>query len=139
MTYGYLARGFYGLRRRLFRLLGRCWYSDAMGLQWLERLFDRHTREKARRSRHPLIVDGHSSQANYPRKGAVGASYENPVVWTCDACGLSTSIDRIECHRNGENSPWQRQAGRYKRFSTKYRAYGRRLFWKKRSVIEANG
>ena len=40
------------------------WSSDAMGLQWLERLFDRHTREKARRSRRLLIVDGHSSHVN---------------------------------------------------------------------------
>src|SRR5450432_2638118 len=40
------------------------WSCDSLGLQWLEKVFDRHTKEKARRSRRLLIVDGHSSHVN---------------------------------------------------------------------------
>jgi DDE superfamily endonuclease len=40
------------------------WSNDSLGLQWLERVFDRHTREKAGRGRRLLIVDGHSSHVN---------------------------------------------------------------------------
>jgi hypothetical protein len=40
------------------------WSCDTIGLQWLERVFDRHTCKKAGRSRRLLIVDGHSSHVN---------------------------------------------------------------------------
>ena len=37
------------------------WSNDDLGLEWLEQVFDRHTKEKARRSWRLLIVDGHRS------------------------------------------------------------------------------
>jgi hypothetical protein len=40
------------------------WSCDALGLQWLEKVFDRHTKAKAGRGRRLLIVDGHSSHIN---------------------------------------------------------------------------
>ena len=40
------------------------WTSNSLGLQWLIGLFDRHTKEKAGRSRRLLIIDGHSSHVN---------------------------------------------------------------------------
>jgi DDE superfamily endonuclease len=40
------------------------WSCDNLGLQWLEKVFDKHTRAKAGRSRRLLIVDGHSSHVN---------------------------------------------------------------------------
>ena len=40
------------------------WSSDAYGLAWLNKVFDPHTRTKAKRSRRLLIVDGHSSHVN---------------------------------------------------------------------------
>jgi DDE superfamily endonuclease len=40
------------------------WSCDALGLQWLEKIFDKHTKEKAGRGRRLLIVDGHSSHVN---------------------------------------------------------------------------
>jgi len=40
------------------------WSCNSLGLQWLEKIFDRHTKEKAGRSRRLLIVDGHSSHVN---------------------------------------------------------------------------
>jgi hypothetical protein len=40
------------------------WSCDALGLQWLEKIFDRHTKAKAGRGRRLLIVDGHSSHIN---------------------------------------------------------------------------
>ena len=40
------------------------WSSDLLGQNWLENVFDRLTKEKAKRSRRLLIVDGHSSHVN---------------------------------------------------------------------------
>jgi hypothetical protein len=40
------------------------WSNDAYGLAWLNKVFDPHTRSKAKRSRRLLIVDGHSSHVN---------------------------------------------------------------------------
>jgi hypothetical protein len=40
------------------------WSCDSLGLQWLEKIFDRHTKAKAGRGRRLLIVDGHSSHIN---------------------------------------------------------------------------
>jgi hypothetical protein len=40
------------------------WSSDAHGLQWLQKVFDPATVQKAGRSRRLLIVDGHSSHIN---------------------------------------------------------------------------
>jgi len=37
------------------------WSNDEIGLAWLEQVFDRCTREKARRSYRLLILDGHGS------------------------------------------------------------------------------
>jgi hypothetical protein len=34
------------------------WTSDSLGLQWLERVFNRHTKEKAGRSRRILLLMG---------------------------------------------------------------------------------
>jgi hypothetical protein len=40
------------------------WSSDLLGLQWLEHVFDRCTKEEAKRGRRLLIVDGHNSHFN---------------------------------------------------------------------------
>lgn len=40
------------------------WSCDALGIDWLTRVFDRHTREEAGNRRRLLIVDGHSSHVN---------------------------------------------------------------------------
>ena len=42
------------------------WSSNDFGLEWLEKVFDPHTREKSKKSRchRLLIVDGHSSHIN---------------------------------------------------------------------------
>jgi hypothetical protein len=37
------------------------WSNNDVGLAWLEQVFDRYTKVKARRSWHLLIVDGHGS------------------------------------------------------------------------------
>ena len=41
------------------------WKNDEVGLAWLEQVFDRYTREKARRSWRLLIVDGHGSHITW--------------------------------------------------------------------------
>ena len=42
------------------------WTTDKLGLHWLQSIFDRHTKRKARNARDPrlLIVDGHGSHIN---------------------------------------------------------------------------
>ena len=40
------------------------WTCDALGRQWLERVFDRHTRVKAGNRRRLLLLDGHGSHFN---------------------------------------------------------------------------
>jgi hypothetical protein len=40
------------------------WSCDSLGLDWLEKVFQRHTAAKAGRGRRLLIVDGHSSHVN---------------------------------------------------------------------------
>ena len=40
------------------------WNCDALGLQWLQKLFDPYTTTKAGNRRRLLIVDGHSSHVN---------------------------------------------------------------------------
>lgn len=40
------------------------WTNDSLGTNWLETVFDRHTRDKAGKKRRLLIVDGHSSHVN---------------------------------------------------------------------------
>ena len=37
------------------------WSNDNLGLAWIEQVFDRHTKEKARRDYRMLILDGHGS------------------------------------------------------------------------------
>ena len=37
------------------------WTNDDIGLAWLEQVFDRYTKKKARRKSRLLIVDGHGS------------------------------------------------------------------------------
>ena len=37
------------------------WTNNDLGLTWLEQVFDRYTKEKARRKYQLLIVDGHGS------------------------------------------------------------------------------
>ncbi|KAF1925194.1 DDE-domain-containing protein, partial [Didymella exigua CBS 183.55] len=37
------------------------WTNNSVGLAWVEQLFDRYTKKKARRSWRLLIVDGHGS------------------------------------------------------------------------------
>ena len=40
------------------------WSCDNLGLQWLERIFHHHTKDKSGNRRQLLIVDGHSSHVN---------------------------------------------------------------------------
>jgi len=40
------------------------WSCNKLGLDWLQKVFDLYTREKAGHSRRLLIVDGHSSHVN---------------------------------------------------------------------------
>ena len=40
------------------------WSCDALGLHWLQRIFDRHTKQKAGRAYRLLILDGHNSHIN---------------------------------------------------------------------------
>jgi DDE superfamily endonuclease len=40
------------------------WSCDLLGQNWLENVFDRLTKEKAKRGRRLLLVDGHSSHVN---------------------------------------------------------------------------
>ena len=40
------------------------WSCDDLGLQWLQKVFHKHTKAKARNRRRLLIVDGHSSHVN---------------------------------------------------------------------------
>ena len=40
------------------------WTNDELGLSWLQRVFDRNTKEKAGNRRRLLLVDGHSSHIN---------------------------------------------------------------------------
>ena len=40
------------------------WSSDAFGLQWLQKVFNRHTSDKSGQGWRMLIVDGHSSHVN---------------------------------------------------------------------------
>src|SRR5437763_14068975 len=40
------------------------WSCDSLGLQWLDRVFERHTKGKAGNRRRLLLVDGHSSHVN---------------------------------------------------------------------------
>ena len=40
------------------------WINNSLGIQWLERVFDRLTRERARGRRRLLLLDGHSSHVN---------------------------------------------------------------------------
>jgi hypothetical protein len=40
------------------------WSCDQLGLQWLQKVFEPYTREKAGNRRRLLIVDGHSSHVN---------------------------------------------------------------------------
>jgi hypothetical protein len=41
------------------------WSSNKLGMEWLEKVFNRHTQPASPRSRRLLIVDGHSSHVNY--------------------------------------------------------------------------
>jgi hypothetical protein len=40
------------------------WSCNSLRLQWLQKVFDRHTKAKAGNRRRLLIVDGHSSHVN---------------------------------------------------------------------------
>jgi hypothetical protein len=42
------------------------WSNDEIGLAWLSQVFDRHTKEKARRSWRLLLLDGHGSHITQP-------------------------------------------------------------------------
>ena len=47
-----------------FAVTSNGWSCDALGLDWLEQVFHRYTKEKAGNRRRLLIVDGHSSHVN---------------------------------------------------------------------------
>ena len=47
-----------------FALSSNRWSFDELGLQWLEWVFHRHTKDKAGNRRRLLIVDGHSGHVN---------------------------------------------------------------------------
>jgi hypothetical protein len=47
-----------------FVVIKNGWSCDALGIDWLTRVFDRHTREEVGNRRRLLIVDGHSSHVN---------------------------------------------------------------------------
>jgi prepilin-type processing-associated H-X9-DG protein len=40
------------------------WTCNSLGLQWLQKIFDRHTKAKAGQSKRLLIMDRHSSYVN---------------------------------------------------------------------------
>jgi hypothetical protein len=40
------------------------WTCNSLGLQWLQKIFDPATKDKAGRGWRLLIVDGHSSHVN---------------------------------------------------------------------------
>lgn len=40
------------------------WSPNDLGLQWLDKVFNRHTKDKAGNRRRLLLVDGHSSHVN---------------------------------------------------------------------------
>jgi hypothetical protein len=40
------------------------WSNNALGLRWLQKHFERHTKPKSNRTRRLLLVDGHSSHVN---------------------------------------------------------------------------
>jgi hypothetical protein len=42
------------------------WTNEELGLAWLRDIFDRYTKEKARRSYRLLVTDGHSSHVSKP-------------------------------------------------------------------------
>ena len=53
--------------RAFFACSKNGWSDDNLGLNWLQQVFDRTTKEKASvRERRLLIVDGHSSHVNLP-------------------------------------------------------------------------
>ena len=41
------------------------WSSNEMGLLWLQKIFDRHTKPISSRETRLLIVDGHASYVNW--------------------------------------------------------------------------
>jgi hypothetical protein len=47
-----------------FAVSANGWTDNSLGLQWLEKVFDPHTKTKAGGHRRLLIVDGHSSHVN---------------------------------------------------------------------------
>ena len=53
------------------------WTNEKLGLDWLQRVFDRHTKEKAGNAKRMLIVDGHSSHINM---GFINHCYENKII-----------------------------------------------------------
>ena len=40
------------------------WTTNSLGIQWLNKVFDKHTKEKAKGRRRLLLLDGHSSHVN---------------------------------------------------------------------------
>ena len=53
------------------------WTNDALRLQWLEKLFNRHTKDRAGNRRRLLIVDGHSSHVNMT---FIEAAHERRII-----------------------------------------------------------
>jgi hypothetical protein len=54
-------------QRAFFACSKNGWSDDTLGLEWLQNVFDRTTKEKTSvRDRRLLIVDGHSSHVNMP-------------------------------------------------------------------------
>ena len=47
-----------------FAVSAKGWNCDILGLNWLEQIFQRYTKQKARNRTRLLIVDGHSSHMN---------------------------------------------------------------------------
>jgi hypothetical protein len=47
-----------------FAVSKKGWTNDELGLSWLSKLFEPHTRKKAGNNRRLLIMDGHSSHIN---------------------------------------------------------------------------
>lgn len=47
-----------------FAVSRKGWTNEDLGISWLQKIFDHHTKQKAGRSHRLLLVDGHSSHVN---------------------------------------------------------------------------
>ena len=61
-----------------FAVSEKGWTSNDLGVQWLQKVFDKHTKAKVGQSRrHLLIVDGHSSHVNL---SFLEYAHENKII-----------------------------------------------------------